>query len=558
MRLKVKIISKDGNESRIHLVEDSTTLNDFVKEHKVSGPFQTCNGSELQYAIDGNEETFAVMRSSLSIEKEKFEDSVYFRKLSSEELAERAGEEASSKFKAERESKMAQLIKRIENVRKARDEVEKFTALDDKFLSYFENVKVDNGMKSSDFDGVKSKKEALDAIRKLEGTLEKVISDQKLEVDFSLENKCLSLLKSSAPLGIEFKEVDQPCILYFSTSKNGNFYSKKHWKENNQSKLFKKNRLAVGVEGAGGGFGGWGAATGAACYGYKSYHAEEINLGEEGTSEATQVVVSKQSISQLVKFQAKSATLTSAAEDKARQVARECKNGNTEALRVFFKDYPEKINFGPFGVGGRFEILAVTTSNEKTSLSNLQTIASKRVNHDFKLALSFGTVSGAGSGSGGFQKDSVEAEGRGYAKGNAKIELSTQTEEHFYGPRVTNQEDLNRILHIDPQSWNIFPAADVPEHRFVSIYKLIQDMAKQRGGDEELSNAAVIMKNFLKEQEQEEAKKKEEEVKRREEELKKQLEETKRMNEEKFRRGKRSLSLPDTHIFCSSRVVEIE
>ena len=550
MRLKVKIISKDGNESRIYLVEDSTTLNDFVKEHKVSGPFQKCNGSELQYAIAGNEETFAVMRSSLSIEKEKFEHSVYFKKLSSEELAERARKEASSKFKEERESKMDQLIKRIENVRKIRDEVGKFTALGDKFLSYFENVKVDNGMKSSDFEGVKSKKEALDAIKQLEGTLEKVASGQKLEVDFSLENKCLSLLKSSAPIGIEFKEIDQPYILYFSTSKNGNFYSKKHWKENNQSKLFKKNRLAVGGEGSGGGFGGWGAAAGAASYGYKSYYAEEINLGEEGASEATQVVVSKQSISQLVKFQAKSATLTSAAEDKARQVARESKTGNTEALRDFFKEYPEKINFGPFGVGGRFEIIAVTTANEKTSLSKLQTIASKRVNHDFKLALSFGTVTGAGLGSGGFQKDSVEAEGRGYASGSAKIELSTQTEKYCYGPDVTNEEDLNRILHIDPQSWNIFPAADVSEHSFVSIHKLIQDMAKQRGGDEELSDAAVIMKNFLKEQEQEEAKRKEEEAKRREDELKKQLEEAKRMNEEKFRRGKRSLSLLDI-FFCS-------
>ena len=550
MKLQVKIISEGQSNSRSILVDGSMKVVDFVKEHEVYGPFHNSNGREQKYSIVGNEETFAAMMSGLSKERSKFEDSVYFKELPSEELVGRSRKEALSKFEADRESETAQLMERIENLKKVRDEVGKFTSpdeaeiktvqlvayartnslkkvedevqklssLDDKFLKYFDHVKKQNSLQLSEFAGVRSKKEAIDAIKNLEDTLEervKLASDHKLEIDFSLENKCLSLLNSCDPVDIKFKEIDQPNFSYYSGSTTRTFYSKEHWKENNQSKLFKKNRLVVGVEGSGAGFGSLGTTKGEASYGYKNYRSEEIDLVQEGGSEATQVVVSKQSINQLVKFQARCASLKSDAEDRARQVARESENGNAEILRDFFKEYPEEINCGPFGVGGRFEIIAVTTSSEKMSVSHLQTIASKQVNHDFKLALSLGLLTDGG----GIQKEMVEVDDQGSGTGSSKIELNTQIEKYCFGPNVTRDDDLNSVLRIDPQSWNIFPSPDGSEHRFVPIYKVIKDMAKLKGGDEELSKAARIMKKYLKEQKQGEAKQKvKEEAKRNKEE----------------------------------------
>ena len=549
MKLQIKITSEVQTHNRFLLVDGSMKVTDFVKKHKVSGPFHSSNGKELEYSIVGNE-TFETMMSDLCKETKESKDSVYFKELSSEELADRSRKEALLKFEADRETKTGELMKRIENVKKVRDEVGKFTSLDDEFLNYFDKVKVENNM-ISDFDGVKSKKEAIDAIKSLEDALEKVkpASDHKLEID--LKNKCLSLLKSCAPVGIEFKEIGEHGFSKFSASTNEIFYSREHWEEYNRSKLFKKKRLAVGVEGSGGGFGGSGAAAGAVSYGYRNYSGEQINLDQEGATEATQVVVSKQSINQLVKFQAKCAILKSTAEDKARQVARECENGKAEILRDFFKEYPEKINFGPFGVGGRFEIIAVTTSSEKKSVSYLQEIASKRVNDDFRLALSLGTLTGAGSGSGGFQKDSVEAEGKGFAIGHTEIKLNTRTEKFCHGPNVTREDDLNRVLHIDPESWNIFPSPDGCEYHFVPIYEVIEDMAKMKGGDEELVNAAAEMKKFLQKQKEEEDKrKKEEEDKRKkeEEDKRKKEEEDKRKKEEEDKRKKAGKRF----MFCSS------
>ena len=525
MKLKIAINGEERSLKQQILVDESMKLVDFLEKYVVAGPFLKDDECEIEYSISGNDETFSAMMRDTGINKEEFQKSVYFKKLSSKQLVEKSRKEASETFQAERKSKKEQLLTRIEDVKKIKDHVTKFTSLDDEFLKDFNEVKVNNGMKISDFAGINSKQEALDAITSLEKELTKYKSftHHELDVNFNLENKCLSLLNSSAPSGIQFEGIDQPNIVYFTSLKTGSFYSKEHWKENSQSKFFRKNSLAGGGEADGGGFGGWGPVVAASSYRHKDGSADEINMGLEGTLEATQVVVSMQSTNQLIKFQAKCAILKPSAESTVRQLAKGSKTESKEKVRDFFKKYPEEINFGPFAVGGRFEIVGVTISNEKVSVSQLHTTASKRVSDDFKAAVSFGTLAATGSASNGVQKDSVEAKGRGFFTARSKIDFSTQIEKYCYGPEVTNEDDLSRILHIEPQTWSIFPTQDGSKHRFVPIYEVIESTAKQKGDDKELLDAAEILRKFLKEQEleqelEQESKKREDEAKKREKE----------------------------------------
>ena len=518
--LRLKITIENGKQdSKLLYVDASTRLADFIKSEQVFGPFVKSDDSEIEYSVNGNEETFLTMMTGLNMKakKEEFEKSIYFKKLSQEQVMERSKKEALLKFEKERDIKRNQLKERIEDIKKLIDQVERLTSRDDEFLKDFEKLKLNNGIKVSDFSGISTKGEAISAIKSLEEELRKYeyASNEKLEMNFSLENKCLSLLNSCAPHGIVFEDIDEPNIVNFSDSKTRNFHSIDHWEENNRRRLCKINKLAAEGEVAE----GFSLTQVGSNYIDGNCSAEETDLSQERISEETQFVVSMESVNQLLKFKVKRARLTSIAEEAVREIARESEIGNIERVKDFFKDYPEKINFGPFGVGGRFEIIAITTSFEKVAVDKLYTAAYKHLDHDVKAVFSLGTITAGGSGSVEIHKDSVETKRRGLLSGASTTELKTQVEKYCYGPRVTNQDDLYKILHLDPQTWTIFPSPDGSNsvNRFVPIYTVIKYMAKQKEDDQELLDAAEILKKFLEEQEHEDWKKRQDEVKKREE-----------------------------------------
>ena len=524
-RLKISI-----HDGKPILIEASKKIKEFLDKHQLSGPFvkesddehtgkneagenetnKEMRGNEICYEI-GENETFQEMKDQLEIlDRKQFENMILFKKLTPEEVTEKAKKETAKRFADSRKAKMVALQERIENVKKMREEVSKLTSIEgDKFLDQLEKVKSQCGVNRELFSNVKSKSEAMSAIKELDVKLSNAKSDAdyKLDINFSLKDKCLSLLNSFADQGVEYRHVSEPAVAPYSGEQTKNFFSKRHWEKNDQSKFSKQNKFAAAAaEMSGSGFGGWGAVAASAGYIHRHDDACELDMSTEGQTESTQAVVSKQAMHQLVKFQATCVKLSDDAEYDARKLVRVTKEEqNIEAGR-FLSKYPESINFGPFSVGGRYEILGISTSSEKVAISKLQATASKHVNADLKSAMSCGTLFAAGSTSGGFQLDTVSGTGRGSAQGESSITVNTETESFCYGPRVTNADDLMRILYVDPQKWSIFPSPDGSRSIFVPIWEVIEkmSMAPESENPVELKKAAKILKQYNKQMMEEE------------------------------------------------------
>ena len=514
-RLKISI--HDGNPI---LIEASQKIKEFLAIHQLSGPFVKENDDEhiLKNEVGKNEaketeeneiyyeagenETFQEMKDQLEIlDRKQFENRVLFKKLTPEEVTEKAKKEAAKKFADSREAKMEALKERIENVKKMREEVSKLTSIEgDKFLDQLEKVKSQCGVNREHFSNVKSKSEAISAMNALEVELSKAKSDAdyKLDINFSLRDKCLALLNSFADPGVEYHCISEPTLAPYSGEQTKTFFSKRHWEKNTQSKFSKQNKFADGAEISFDKFGESGAVAVSASYKHTHDNVRQLDMSTEGQTESTQAVVSKQAVHQLVKFQATCAGLSDVAEDDAWKLTKvEKEEQNKEAGR-FLSKYPESINFGPFGVGGSYEILGTSTSSEKVAISKLEATALKHVNAGFKSAMSFGTLFAAGSASGEFQKDTIEETERGSAQGESSITVTTNTESFCYGPKVTNPDDLMRILYVDPQKWSIFPSPDGSRSLFVSIWDVIEKMAPESENPAELKKAAEILKQYSK------------------------------------------------------------
>ena len=491
-KIKTIIVTEDQKPKYI-LVDLSTKLTNIRKTESASGPYCRKDGVEIIYADLENKETVSSMIDALHLNKEDFEKEVYFKCLSPQELLETRKREASREFEKERTTRLAELVDRIETLKKLKTEVEKLTSLDnDEFTKEFDNAKLIFGLKSSDFSQGVTREKIVDAITTYEEQLLKYksSSDLKSEVNLNLDEKCLSLLNSCAPNGIVFEDIDPPNFSLYYGETTENFDSKHHWREINQNAFSRGQRLATertaNVSGD--------TSTQSK---RQDNDLEEGKVSNDDEPEAKQALVSRQATQQIATFQAKHAKLKLLAETDARAIAKADKNEERiEKTQNFLEKYPAEISFGPFGVGGRFEIIGITTAHEKIALSQLQEVAYKHVSNDFKAAISLGTMDTAGSVSGGFQRDTIELGDRGTKSVSFSLTLITRTEQYCYGPKVTNGDDMNRILHIDPNTWNIFPSPDTfPQRQFIPIYEVIRRMDEN---DQELLRAAEILEEFVK------------------------------------------------------------
>ena len=345
-----------------------------------------------------------------------------------------------------------------------------------------------------------SKEDALHQLKKIKQEIS-TLKFQLTKINFSdidIQGRCSDLLQIKGARGFHYT-IKKPVISASARTQTYNYANTQEYLNSKNACLSWKSKKSLGAECdvVAFAFGGIGMAS-VEYIDRKGFGYEKESTNSESTNVATAVAQTR-AVMEIITFEIEKVKIDKDGINLLRAIgkASEESKKEIEALR-FLDKYPSELNMGPFGIGGYFEYTATTKSEKSVSLYTLQRRAVLEAeNHMSVASKAFFNVAAASAGVSVRNNETI-GDGLCHNDGLKIGEVTTRVNFYCSGPTVKDVESLQKNL-IDPNNWTCFPSIDVSNHKYKSIYTIVEDMANEGGKevDIELKNAARVLQNVI-------------------------------------------------------------
>ena len=408
---------------------------------------------------------------------------------------ENPGDETLKNMNSKKEEQIELLQNRLGEIANIRKKMKRLSNDHPDLKEFLEKMRDQLKIKST----FTSKDDALNQLEKIKQEIN-TLKFQLSKIDFSnidIKGRCSDLLQSKGARGFHYT-IKTPVISASAKTRSYKYANRQEYLNSKNACLSLESKRSLGTEYdvAAFAFGGIGMASMEYIH-RKGFGYEKESTNSENTNVKTAVAQTK-AVMEIITFEIEKAKIDKDGINLLRTIgkASEESEKEIEALR-FLDKYPSELNMGPFGIGGYFEYTATTKSEKSVSLYTLQRRAALEADHHMSLAskIFFGAVAVSGGASGRNNETSVG--GLCHNDGLKNEEVTTTVEYDCSGPTVTDVESLEKNLS-DPNKWTCFPSIDVSNHKYKSIYTIVQDMAREgRETDIELENAARVLQHII-------------------------------------------------------------
>ena len=394
----------------------------------------------------------------------------------------------------ERDQQISALQKRLDEISMYKEKLEKKPSDMVDLKQYVQTIR----SKLMIDKELNTREEALDAFDMLKVSIENLkFNLEKIDLTaIDLQTRCEQLMKVIPPHGFHFK-IQEPIISASAKDVTYKFEGKSQLEQSKSAclSISKKQAWSQEVGIVGFAYGGIGTAVEE----YQKNRTTEMNNDVSKTSmlRSNIAIATAKAIQEIAVFNCESITLDNDAINMARKIGKATTQKEKEIRALeFLNVYPAEINMGPFGIGGWYEYTATTTSSKTRRRQTLQQEAASQATS--KLILAAKGISIVGTVQAGLSKGDEVKAGSGIADmKNIKNGTMTSTFEYnCAGPTVYTMYDLITNLK-DPNNWSIFPSINNRNPKFKRVYDIIASLAAELNDDEELSNAAILLKQII-------------------------------------------------------------
>ena len=315
--------------------------------------------------------------------------------------------------------------------------------------------------------------------------------------DIDVQGRCSDLLQRKGVRGFHYT-IKSPLVSASARTRTNKYANTQEYLNSKNACLSWKGKKSLGskFDVAAFAFGGIGMAS-REYVDRKGLDYEKECTNSENTN-VTTAVAQTRTVIEIITFEIEKARIDKDGINLLRAIGRASEESEKEIEALRFLDkYPSELNMGPFGIGGYFEYTATTKSKKSVSLYTLQSRAAFEAEKEMSVAVEafFGVATALAdisvrnnetSGDGLCHNDSLKSE-----------EVTTQVDYDCSRLTVKDVESLQENL-TDPSNWTCFPSIDVSNHKYKSIWAIVQDMAMEgREVDIELENAARVLQYLI-------------------------------------------------------------
>lgn len=394
-----------------------------------------------------------------------------------------------------RQETIDKLNQRIEDAKAAQADARALLNLDDdSFAQQWTQVKAEHGFQQGDFaveqmDMADKKTAVMTALSTFQSDMEKQVglATAQLSMDADPYNRVLELAQATNVKGIVVESITKPVARMSTDTFSNQYYSEKR-KTDIDNHMYSENSIhAASLTGQAAGILSFGLMAGSVSASAKYQWNSELDRTTLNQHEISEVAIARRHVSQIYNFKVDGIKLNDKIMVAAKQLGQTLGHSSmcmrqygNRRTNDFLNNWPLSYFMGPYGVGGWFEVSAVSKSTMSVHGSKLVEISSDKLEAEMSVGISMLTTGVIGRVGAAAKTETTTIKADSSASQTQDIMVTTTMESHTRGPPATNPQDMQNLLHVQPLSWVIFPEISAQaQFDYIKITDMINDLKTQ-------------------------------------------------------------------------------